>query len=370
MDLLSHLLHQIAQKGDLLFVEFMQQALYHPQFGYYNGVSQKFGKEGDFITAPNLTSLYGKTLANQLQEILVLLDEPVLLEFGAGEGHLCVDILSQLEVLHCPVETYYILEVSGDLKERQYQLFKEQIPHRLHQIKWLDKWPQKPFNGIILANEVLDAMPVHRFLQTESGLLESFISFDDQNNLKEIFKPCQNEHLKQHLATRLPEDIFPYLSEANLFISGWIEQCYNLLEKGAVFLIDYGFSKHEYYHPDRASGTLMCHYQHQAHTNPLIHLGKQDITAHVDFTHVAEAAVDAGFHVAGYTNQATFLLLNGLLSFMNESMIDSVRIKTQQAIRMLTEPQEMGELFKVMTLTKNFDKTLTGFQFYDKRASL
>ncbi|MDI9819640.1 MULTISPECIES: class I SAM-dependent methyltransferase [unclassified Legionella] len=370
MTLLTLLSQQIKQQGAIPFVQFMQQALYAPGLGYYSSGLQKFGPQGDFITAPELTPLFAQTLANQCQQVFSALENPCLFEFGAGSGRLCVDILLQLEKLDALPETYFILEVSSNLKQRQQALVQEKIPHLLDRIHWLDQWPQTPFTGVIIANEVLDAMPVHRFLNTEEGLLESHVTLDDNGELKEIFKPCSDQRLQAYVATVLADDLLPYQSEANLFMDGWIQQCYAMLEKGVVLLIDYGFPRHEYYHPDRNMGTLMCHYQHQAHGNPLIHPGEQDITAHVDFTQVAETAHAAGFHIAGYTNQASFLLACGLLSLFAQMNDEPGHLNRQQAVKQLLQPSEMGELFKVIALTKKLDIALMGFQLQDKRASL
>lgn len=354
----------------LPFVEFMQLALYAPGAGYYSAGLQKLGRQGDFITAPELSPLFGKTLANQCQQIMIALDSPSILEFGAGTGALCVAVLEQLEALNCLPETYYILEVSGDLRHRQAQLIEQKIPHLADRVSWLDSWPETPFNGVVLANEVLDAMPVHRFMQTEQGILESYITLDEHQQLEEVFKPCENPRLLDYINNRLNLETQPYLSEVNLFIDAWIANIYQILSQGVVLLIDYGFPRHEYYHPDRQQGTLMCHYQHHSHPDPLVNPGEQDITAHVDFTHVAEAAQQAGFHVAGYTNQASFLLANGLLSLVNMQDNELEQLKAKQAIKQLTQPSEMGELFKVIALNKNMEIDLTGFQLLDKRVSL
>jgi SAM-dependent MidA family methyltransferase len=360
---------QLQQRKEIPFVEFMQLALYHPEFGYYSSDLQKFGSQGDFITAPELTPLFGQTLAQQCQQILAALSKPILFEFGAGSGRLCVDVLKHLETLNSLPEAYLILEVSRNLRHRQIALIEQEIPHLAHRVQWVDQWPEEAFNGVILANEVLDAMPVHRFLQTKDACLESVITLDAHQQFTECFKPCTNARLISHVKQVLPE-IYPYQSEANLFIDSWIEQCSSSLKQGAMLLIDYGFPRHEYYHPDRHQGTLMCHYQHRAHTNPFVHIGEQDITAHVDFTHVAEAAVAANFEVAGYTNQAAFLLANGLLSLLERLPDDRSRVKNAQAVKQLIQPNEMGELFKVIALTKGLDFDLTGFQLHDKRASL
>ncbi|MFI4962323.1 MAG: class I SAM-dependent methyltransferase [Legionellales bacterium] len=370
MSLLHILQSRLAQKQDIPFVDFMQLALYDPTAGYYSSGLPKIGGTGDFITAPELTPLFGKTIANQCLQITTQLETPILFEYGAGTGRLCIDILSHLEHLKALPKTYYILEVSANLRHRQQERILQEIPHLANTVEWLDAWPKTPFNGVILANEVLDAMPVHRFMYTHQGIMESYIGLDDRGDLIERFKPSENQELVTYIKNHLPLETAPYLSEANLFLDDWMRNNYQMLHQGAVFLIDYGFPRQEYYHPDRNQGTLMCHYQHQAHTNPLLHPGEQDITAHVDFTHVAEAGYEAGFHIAGYTNQASFLLSNGLLDLINELDDERRRFKANQAIKQLVQPSEMGELFKVIALTKNMEIDLNGFQLQDKRASL
>lgn len=361
---------RLQQEGAIPFVDFMQLCLYHPQWGYYSSGTQKFGPQGDFVTAPELTPLFGYTLANQCQQVLCTLKDPVIFEFGAGSGRLCVDLLTQLERTQNLPVGYQILEVSADLRQRQKKRVEEEIPHLAHLVTWLDRWPERPFIGVIIANEVLDAMPVHRFLQTENGLQESVVSLSPAGELCETFRPIQDQRLAQFVQTTLADLPQPYLSEVNLFAASWIQQCSDMLQQGALFALDYGFPRHEYYHPDRNQGTLMCHYQHQAHSNPLLHPGLQDITAHVDFTLIAEAADAAGLEVTGYTNQAAFLLANGLLNLLEDIDDDHKRINAQQAVKQLLHPSEMGELFKVIALTKGLDLELNGFQWHDKRASL
>jgi SAM-dependent MidA family methyltransferase len=369
MTLLHKLYQQLEQQKEMPFVDFMQAALYDPQAGYYSSGLTKIGAQGDFITAPELTPLFGYALANQCQQILSFLDSPVILEFGAGTGALCVALLEHLEQLNSLPESYFILELSAHLRQCQKELIQQKIPHLADKVHWLVQWPHCTFNGIIIANEVLDAMPIHRFLVEENTILESYISLDQQGQLIEQFKPCQNQRLLSYINNTLPPIAAPYLSEANLFIDHWITENYNLLQQGVVLLIDYGFPRHEYYHADRYQGTLMCHYQHHAHSNPLVHIGEQDITAHVDFTHVAEAGQQAGFHVAGYTNQASFLLANGLLHLLND-IEEQQLFRAKQAVKQLIQSSEMGELFKVIALTKHFEIPLNGFLLNDKRVSL
>lgn len=360
----------LRQHGPIPFVEFMNYALYEPNVGYYTSDAPKFGPSGDFITAPGLTPLFGYAVANQCKQVFQAIACPMLFEFGAGEGRLCVDILVHLETLDALPQHYFILEVSAHLKARQQELIQSHIPHLADRVQWLTCWPKEAFSGVVIANEVLDAMPVHRFIHSAEGLWESYIKLNAHDSLCEVYQPCTNTYLRDYIAPIFCHNQLPYQSEVNLFLDSWLEQCYAMLETGAIFLMDYGFPRHEYYHPDRRTGSLMCHYQHQAHTNPLIHVGEQDITAHVDFTHVAEAGDKAGFHVAGYTNQAAFLLANGLVDLLAAISEPRERMRAQQAVKQLTQPHEMGELFKVMALTKGLDQSLQGFQLQDKRASL
>lgn len=369
MSVLQTLKERLKSDKPIPFVEFMQLALYDPEAGYYTGGLHKIGKQGDFTTSPELTPLFGYTIANQCQQVLGQLESGSILEYGAGTGRLCVDVLLQLEALNTLPEHYYILELSANLRHRQQELINQTIPHLASKVQWLSQWPQNPFKGVILANEVLDAMPVHRFMYTEQGVLESYIGLTPDDQLKEQFQPSEDSRLLRYIEDNLQLSA-PYLSEVNLFIDDWLRNNFQILQQGAVFLIDYGFPRHEYYHPDRHQGTLMCHYQHHAHTDPLVHPGEQDITAHVDFTHVAEAGYAAGFHVAGYTNQASFLLSNGLLSLVNELTTEKEQFQAKQAIKQLIQPNEMGELFKVIAFTKSLDIDLNGFQLMDKRASL
>jgi SAM-dependent MidA family methyltransferase len=369
MTLIARLHQRLNQQGDLSFVDFMHMALYDHQFGYYATNTIKFGASGDFITAPELTPLFGRTLANQCQEILSPLKTPIILEFGAGSGRLCVDILTELEKRHCLPKAYYILDISTDLRQRQQALIAREIPTLANRVSWLSRVPDA-FNGVIIANEVLDAMPVHRICQDQDSLYESFITRNNDYQLTEIWKPCINQRLLTYLEPILPKTQQPYYSEVNLFVEGWLQQCATMLKSGAMIIIDYGFPRHEFYHPDRHQGTLMCHYRHHCHTNPLIYIGEQDITAHVDFTQVAEAAVGAKFHVAAFNNQAAFLLANGLLDYLADSLNERDYLHAQQAVKQLIQPNEMGELFKVMVLTKQLDNGLTHLNAYDKRASL
>jgi len=338
----------------------MQRALYTPQLGYYSSSLRKFGKSGDFVTAPEISPLFSQCLARQCQQVLSHLEQGIILEFGAGSGVMAAELLKELQQLDSLPSVYWIVELSADLQQQQYETLQQQIPELLNKIQWLDKLPEQPFDGIILANEVLDAMPVERF-RVVDGQIQQFYLSEANGQLNYQFEPGETELLQAVNALNVD---FPdgYESEINLVLSSWIHSLAEILKRGLILLIDYGFPQHEYYHVQRNQGTLMCHYRHQSHPDPLILLGLQDITTHVNFTAVAQAAVDANLEVAGYTNQANFLLATGLLDKLSTcSPNDPQFFRLSQQAKMLTLPSEMGELFKIMALTANFDMPLLGF---------
>lgn len=345
--------------GQISFAKFMQEALYAPNLGYYNAGAIKFGQAGDFITAPELGSLFAQCLSKQCEQIFAKLKARNILEFGAGSGKLACDLLTNLQL-----DNYYILEVSADLQQRQRQLIATQCPEHAHKVHWLDSLPNT-FSGIIIANEVLDAMPVARFYFANDLLQEHYVSYNGENfftklgaasnKLTQAFKEAK-------LSSYLPQ---PYSSEVNLWLSAWIKSLNACITSGAIILCDYGFPRAEYYHPERNHGTLMCHYKHRCHDNPFINIGLQDITAHVDFTAIAIAADASSLNVAGYTNLASFLLNCDVTKFFTPG-----NLKQAQELQILTSPAEMGELFKVIALTKNFEMDLLGFEYFDKRHTL
>ncbi len=351
--------------GKISFAEYMETALYAPGLGYYCAGLQKFGESGDFITAPEISPLFSRCLANQCRQVLSTLDTPKILEFGAGSGIMAADILCELERLNCLPDHYMILELSAELQQRQRQTIEKHAPHLLGRVQWIHHWPEKPFNGIVLANEVLDAMPVRRIHWQDNRIIEKMVCWQEGS-----FNWCDgNEINPKHLTFKHTTD---YTSEYNEALDSWIKQAGDSLQNGMILAIDYGYSRQEYYHPQRNDGTLMCYYQHHGHSNPLILTGLQDITAHVDFTAVAEAAINADLNVAGYTSQAFFLLANGLTEMAEATYPEKVSAQLQlsQQIKKLTMPDAMGETFKVIALTRNIDHPLTGFMMQDYRERL
>jgi SAM-dependent MidA family methyltransferase len=352
------------------FHQYMEMALYDAQFGYYVSRPEIIGQHADFITAPELTPLFGFALANQVKDVFSHCENASILELGAGTGQLCLNILRHLERLDALPEHYFILELSPVLKLKQQELIQKHLPYLFQRVSWLDSWPKPPFLGVVLANEVLDAMPVQRFLWKDGEVLESYIVWDEAfQKLKEDFLPSQDAKLIEYVQS-LNLGASLYCSEVNPWMMGWLDGLFHALDSGVVFLIDYGFPRSEYYHPDRVEGTLMCHQQHRSHGDFLSQPGMIDITAHVDFTHVAESAHDLGFAVLGYTNQAAFLLSNGILEELSKEADERTYHREAQNLKLLLQSQEMGELFKVIALGKHFDKPLRGFLLQDKRVSL
>ena len=360
-----------AAGGAIGFDRFMELALYAPGLGYYSAGSRKFGEAGDFVTAPELSSLFSRCLARQCREVLERIDGGDILEFGAGSGTMAADILAELAALDCLPGRYRILELSAELRERQQQTITERVPALADRVQWLDGLPEPGFRGVVLANEVLDAMPVHRFRITGGEPRELFVAWDGEGFSLEEREPegVLKERL-QHLQSEYSLDD-GYESELNLRAEDWVRSLGDFLEQGVALLIDYGFAAGEFYHPQRHRGTLMCHYRHRAHDDALILVGLQDITAHVDFTAVGEAALAAGLSVRGYTGQANFLIGNGLTELLAGTQGDARQQLTLAAqVKRLTMPGEMGELFKVMALARGWDGPLQGFALRDERGRL
>ncbi len=356
---LAHIVATIRQQGPISFEQYMQLALYQPGLGYYSAGAKKLGAAGDFVTAPEISALYSYCLAKQCQQILANVSDGNILEFGAGTGIMARDILLWLAEHAALPAHYFILEVSADLRQRQQALL-QQLPNTLaSRVVWLEAWPTK-FNGVILANEVLDAMPVRRFCWDQQ-LQECFV--EEKNGELAWLIEAPSIELKKAVTALQIDFTAPYLSEVNCHLAPWFKSLSASLEKGVALFIDYGFSRSQYYCEARNQGTLMCHLQHHAHDNPLILPGIQDITAHVDFTAVAEAADANDLTVLAYTNQALFLLGCGIEKMLTEGESEVERMQLTQQIKKLTLPHEMGELFKVLAVGKNYSAPLLGFSF-------
>ena len=344
--------------GWIPFSRFMELALYAPGLGYYSGGAQKFGAAGDFITAPELTPLFAQSLATQAAAVMA--DSAAqIIEVGAGSGILAAELLLALEAVAALPERYRILELSGELRQRQAQTLAARAPHLAARVEWLETLPQR-VSGLVLANEVLDAMPVALVSWTGSTILERGVINAADDGFCWEDRPAPPTLLTHAAALGVHG---PYLSEIGLAAAAWVAEWGRIMERGALLLIDYGYPQREYYHPQHARGTLLCHYRHHHHEDPLWLPGLNDITAHVDFTAVANAAHDAGLEVIGYTSQAQFLLNCGITAQLAKLLDqgDRVYLAASRAVGKLISPEEMGEQFKVIALGRGLSIPLAGF---------
>jgi SAM-dependent MidA family methyltransferase len=335
-------------RGWISFARYMELALHAPGLGYYAAGTEKFGAGGDFVTAPELGALFGRTLARQLREF------PTVLEVGAGSGALAETLLKELDC------EYFILETSAELRDRQQKRLGGKV-------KFLDALPQR-FTGAVVANEVVDAMPVHAVAWRDAGVMERGVAFQEGKLLwqeREATGGLRNEAQKIEVP-------IPYESEVGLAGSAWMRTIGEKLESGAIFVIDYGFPRREYYHPQRSMGTLMCHQRHRSHDDVFLEPGGQDITAHVDFSALAAAAREAGLDVLGYATQAQFLVNCGITDVLGETNAENALHYAPIAAQAqkLLSPAEMGELFKVLAVGRGAPQPLRGFSRGDRAATL
>lgn len=347
--------------GKISFYDYMNLALYSPKLGYYKKNACQFGKMGDFITAPEISDLFGHCIARSIQPILPELENFCVLELGAGTGKLTEAFLSYMDRHAIKPKQYFIFDISPALRNLQKKNLRK-LKDR-YNIIWLNHWQEaqnhlQTFEGLILVNEVIDAFPVRRFCWQNGQLYQYYVSHEvnhDDAYFDWQLHPYRNKKLFNLMKSLSLPDY--YTSEFHPDIAIFIQKLSQLMTKGVILCIDYGFPASEFYHPDRKNGTLMCHYKHTVNTNPLCYPGEQDITAHVDFTALAESALNAKLEIMGYTSQGAFLLETGITDCERE-----YTDKDKQAIKLLTLPHEMGELFKVMALSKQIDHCLTGFQ--------
>jgi SAM-dependent MidA family methyltransferase len=362
-----------ANGGSMPFSRFMELALYAPGLGYYSAGTRKFGAGGDFVTAPELSPLFSRCVARQCRQVLAQ-SGGAILELGAGSGVMAVAILQELERLDSLPDGYAILEISAALRARQQETLAEQVPHLRERVVWLDTLPAAGFQGIIVANEVVDALPVERFRITPAGPRPLHVTWAEdcfvwcERDADAVLTEAVNA-VQDTLRITLPPG---YESEFNIRLPAWVKALAEVLATGVVLLIDYGYPRRDYYHPERHRGTLRCHYRHRVHADPLILPGLQDITASVDYSALADAALAAGLTVTGYTSQNYFLFGCGLENLLAEvAPADTVRYwRLTSQVKVLTLPGEMGEHCKALALSKGVAIPLQGFAFFDERGRL
>jgi len=363
----AHLREQIAASGGWIsFARYMDLALYAPGLGYYSAGARKLGKAGDFVTAPEISPLYGWTLARQVKQVLDAgFDE--ILEVGAGSGALAATLLEELERAGRVPRSYLILELSADLRERSRDTLAARVPHLLERVAWLNRLPPS-FSGVVLGNEVLDAMPV-TIVRVQNERIEEGGVGVRNDRFSWSWRFASGEPLEAARALALPEG---FRTEIQLAASGFVRTLAGILERGVAIFVDYGFPQKEYYHSQRKEGTLMCHYRHQAHADPFWLPGLQDITSHIDFSATGRAAREGGLEVLGYTSQAQFLVNCGITEIMARTPAENAGkfLPLASQANRLMSPAEMGELFKVIALGREFGAPLAGFREGDRRKSL
>ncbi|WP_321890046.1 class I SAM-dependent methyltransferase [Paraburkholderia bannensis] len=370
-----------AAGGWLPFDRYMERTLYAPGLGYYSGGSRKFGlladDGSDFVTAPEMSPLFAATLARAVGEALAASGTRALMEFGAGTGRLAAGVMLALEALGVPFDSYAIVDLSGELRERQRDTIAQRAPHLLERVQWLDALPAS-FEGVVIGNEVLDAMPVRLFARKDAVWHERGVAVNADNAFVFSDRPAMSGR-DADWAQGVPGSVLAaidgsddYVAETHEAALAFTRTVCAMLTRGAAFFIDYGFPESEYYHPQRVQGTLMCHYRHRAHDDPFLYPGLQDITAHVEFTGIAQAGVETGADLLGYTSQARFLMNAGITEVLGEIDVSDVArfIPAANAVQKLVSEAEMGELFKVIAFSRGIDSTIAAFGRGDRSHTL
>ena len=356
-----------AHGGRIAFETYMNACLYLPQLGYYRCGTEKFGAGGDFITAAEESPLFAHCLARFKSRVACANQ---ILEVGAGSGKLAAGILAWLAQHNALPDHYFILELSPELRRRQQQTLSASVPKLLERVVWLDDIPDQ-FSGLVIANELLDAMPVKRFRRKDGKLYEQYVTWRDGVLCYEdvlASDPRLQARVDELIAAGHIDANSPYLSEVNFVAEDWLRTLGEKLHAGVVLLLDYGYPRNAYYHAQRQMGTLMCHFRHHAHPDPLILPGIQDITAHIDFTAMADAALDVGMEIAGFTTQGYFLMNMDVLNALDVQQSHTAQyVQLANEVKKLTLPGEMGEKFKVLALSKGLEVELPGFESHDLR---
>tara|TARA_Y100001001_G_scaffold46261_1_gene41470 strand:+ start:146 stop:1315 length:1170 start_codon:yes stop_codon:yes gene_type:complete len=349
--------HINTRDGWISFEEFIDFVMYKPGLGYYSAGAEKIGHSGDFTTAPEISKLFGMALANQITPILDHYQSPSIIEIGAGTGKLAFDIMTQLNDYQVNFDRYYILELSADLKQRQQSMLSHLPTKTLNKIVWLDSIPVDSIDGVIIANEVIDALPFTRFKTQNGQVYELGISVED-NQL--IEQPRLADEMLSNTVDSIAKEIGMtfqdgYTSEIRINFGSWFRTIESMLSSGSIFFVDYGYSRQEYYDEERTNGSMICHYRNVAHEDPLSNLGIQDISASVDFSQLADVALQRNIEVGFFTSQADFLINAEILGVIESVIDEGLKMRLTQEVKQLLLPNQMGEVFKCMLLNKNIN---------------
>jgi len=349
--------HINTRDGWISFEEFVDFVMYKPGLGYYSAGAEKIGHSGDFTTAPEISKLFGMALANQITPILDHYQSPSIIEIGAGTGKLAFDIMTQLNDYQVNFDRYYILELSADLKQRQQSMLSHLPTKTLNKIVWLDSIPMDSIDGVIIANEVIDALPFTRFKSQNGQVYELGISVED-NQL--IEQPRLADEILSNTVDSIAKEIGMtfqdgYTSEIRINFGSWFRTIESMLSSGSIFFVDYGYARQEYYDEERTNGSMICHYRNVAHEDPLSNLGIQDISASVDFSQLADVALQRNIEVGFFTSQADFLINAEILGVIESVIDEGLKMRLTQEVKQLLLPNQMGEVFKCMLLNKNIN---------------
>ncbi|MBJ41137.1 MAG: hypothetical protein CMD84_02505 [Gammaproteobacteria bacterium] len=363
-----YLSKEITSKNKIPFSEFMDIALFHKEYGYYTNKSQIFGSEGDFITSPITSSLFGESISNEFINLNSVAQPMSILELGGGDASLAISLIKNLAKIKSLPEKYIILEISNNLIEVQKRKIKEEIPELYELFSWVDNLENQKIKGLIIANEFFDALPSERF-RMRNGKVENLYIKNHNNNFEYTWFPA-TELLKKELSTAknnhsilIPEN---YTSDINLQYRRWIANLENCLESGAIFIIDYGYNAKEYFLEERNEGTLVCIYNHKANFGPLSHIGQQDLSTFVNFSHLTNVINDTKMSVEGYITQANFLVNLGILDlFKNKKYDDDEKVIELNRLKNILLPNTMGEIFKVLVLKKNINNQLRSIKEFN-----
>lgn len=368
LDLVNVIRGEIRNAGGVIpFSRFMELALYDPRYGYYVAGLRKLGEGGDFVTAPELGDLFSSSLLNLIVPVLEQIGGGDILEFGAGSGVMAAQLLKAMEQRGALPERYLILDIGGELRHRQRDTIEAHAPDCAGRVRWVSEIPQA-FKGVVLANEVVDALPVERFCVLDGKVQGVGVSWRD-GAFEDRLYPFQDT-VRDQISELAPAEGFR--SEIGMHARAWMGTVCRALDEGVLLVVDYGYPASELYHPMRCDGTLMCHYRHRAHGDPYINVGTQDITSHVDFSALARSAHEAGRSVLGFTTQASFLLSLGLLELIESDQweMNAESISRAQQVKRLTLPSEMGETFKALAVGSRVEIPLPGFSLSDQRHRL
>ena len=357
-----YLTDRINNQGEISFSEFMEISLYHKDYGYYTSKTQIFGKNGDFITSPINSSLFGESISNEFINLKSNIDKDLsIIEMGGGDASLAIDLLKNLKTKKCLPNKYILLEISDSLIKLQKDNIKKSTPDLYYLFEWKNSLEDLSMDGLIIANEFFDALPTERFRVTGDNIECLFVGIDG-DSYKYIWNSAPSNFIKELEAAKNNHEIYfknNYISEINLHYKKWLKSLDKVLNSGVIFLIDYGYNSKEYFLEDRSEGTLVCVHNHQPNFEPMINIGEQDLSSFVNFSHLKNICLNTNLDVAGYLIQSNFLINLGILDlFQSKKMSENEKLDELNRLKNILLPNTMGEIFKVLVMKKNMDISL------------